>query len=249
MSIVMDRRQFVKLCGASIVAASSLFPGVAKAKNTAYHKIEGFNEKQERIIDQAVDIAVSRLQDKQIWEKTYQKAKLPFVSDEAIKLSNLSDTPEERKNLLLRQLGCLSKANGPNDDEPAFPNIYIHAEYIEGGSWVGRAPLDTVTIYWDEEVKEFRQRGKFSVTLNSAYVGRDGIYSSVDYWAGTIAHEMLHNLGHQHGDSKSDKNYSDYQINVLDRVVASNGANDKGVLGSYSLGSSSLSYPGCGTNP
>ncbi len=63
-------------------------------------------------------------------------------------------------------------------------------------------------------------RGKFEITLNSAKLQGE---VSVASWAGLIAHEMLHNLGHAHpaaSDVGLDAAYSrDYRINSVQSCV------------------------------
>ena len=62
----------------------------------------------------------------------------------------------------------------------------------------------------------------FEIYLNQHFLQKTGIYKNENYWAGTIAHEMLHNLGHQHPNA-SDSKYNQFQINVLANAVRSFG--------------------------
>ena len=48
-------------------------------------------------------------------------------------------------------------------------------------------------------------------------------FSNRDYWAGVIAHEALHNLGHSHPSSRGDSNYYHHQMIVVEALVMSNG--------------------------
>jgi len=89
------------------------------------------------------------------------------------------------------------------------------------------SPYDTVKIYWAGQGWRATSDSKFVITLNKYYVAGPGIWSDADYWAGTIAHEMMHNLGHRHPDI-SDPDYKKYQINVVDEVIQNDGYDYKG---------------------
>ena len=190
-----------------------------------------FSQEERRLIDDALRLAVSRLQRKRTWEQVEELYKYASVTRNSLNSSSLCDEADVRRNLLFHQLYYLSLPNGARDVEPAFPDIYIYYGYEPRQSgekgWLGRAPYDTVQIYWDGEAEEWRQKGSFKITLNNYFVAAGGRYSEASDWAGTIAHEMLHNLGHRHPDS-SDPNYSRYQINVLDAVVQNDGEDYKG---------------------
>jgi hypothetical protein len=190
-----------------------------------------FNQVERSLIEDALRIAVNRLQQKSIWERVQELYDYASVTRDSLTSSGLCNEADVKRNLLFHQLYYLSIPNGAHDDEPAFPDVYIYYGYEprrEGEKgWLGHAPYDTVRIYWDSEAKEWRQKGSFKITLNNHFVAAGGRYSEANDWAGTIAHEMLHNLGHRHPDS-NDPNYSKYQINVLDEVVQNDGEGYKG---------------------
>ena len=143
---------------------------------------------------------------------------------------------EYKNSMLSSQLSRLEKVIFDNGSRK-FPTIIIHASNaVPGGDrdidkkWglaAAWAPVGTVTItkpkgkVWQEDsVIE----GNFELTINRHYLltpGRDE-FSDRNYWAGIIAHEITHNLGHQHPDV-SDENYCKYQINVLEFAVRCNG--------------------------
>jgi hypothetical protein len=83
---------------------------------------------------------------------------------------------------------------------------------------VGRAHTDLVII--KSVGDSFRQSGEFDVQINRYMLASGGVMNDPEEWASTIAHEMLHNLGHLH--DKGD--YTDkQQINVLNNAVLCNG--------------------------
>jgi hypothetical protein len=190
-----------------------------------------FNQVERRLIEDALRIAVNRLQQKNIWEQVQELYDYASITRYSLTSAGLCDEADVKRNLLFHQLYYLSMPNGEHDDEPAFPDVYIYHGYEppqEGEKgWLGRAPYNTVQIYWDNKTKEWHQKGSFKITLNNYFVAAGGRYSEANDWAGTIAHEMLHNLGHSHPAS-NDPNYSKYQINVLDEVVQNGGESYKG---------------------
>jgi hypothetical protein len=256
MSLVLRRRYFEKISGLLILVVFTCCPQVAKGKSAivigrctdaivdwekkgtesnSYRRWidPGFNDAERDLIEKSLRIAVSRIQKKSNWEEVKDLYSYAWVTSDILTSAGLCDEADVRRNLLFHQLYWLSAPNGKNDTAPPFPDIYIRKGYEktpEGYSgWVARAPYDTVNIFWDWNINEWRLRddSKFDITLNNYFVNAGGIYSDPEYWAGTIAHEMGHNLGHRHPDP-SDPNYAKYQINVLDEVIQNDGQSLKG---------------------
>lgn len=201
------------------------------AKNTANCIIDNrFGAKERSIIAKACEMAVERMQLKETRDRLAKQSGYAWLTRSTVDDSNITDNQNSHRNLLSRQLYTLSLPNGPNDVELPFPDIYIQYKY-ERANWLGRAKYDLVTIYWDSKHKEWKQKGKFLLTLNDYYVGSRR-YSSANDWSGTIAHEMAHNLGHRHPDA-SDSDYRRYQINILDEIVESYGIGSKGSMESF----------------
>ena len=190
-----------------------------------------FGATERRILEEACQLAVKRMQSPALRDKVNQQSSFSYLSDSVMSRSHATDSRDSRWNLLRRQLLTLSLPNGPNDSGPSFPDVYVlYGNEQPTGSelgWLGRAYLDLVTIYWDSTDREWKQKGSFVLTINDYFVARGQRYSDPNDWAGTIAHEMLHNLGHMHPDS-SNPDYSKYQINVLDALIQNNGYDFKG---------------------
>lgn len=190
-----------------------------------------FPQKERDLIEQALRLAVNRLQEKRNWEEIQERFRYSWVTSGILSSSRVCDERNIRLNLLFNQLYWLSLPNAGNDTTPAFPDIYISKGYEqthEGETgWVASAPYNTVKIYWEGQGWRATSDSKFVITLNTYYVAGPGVWSKADYWAGTIAHEMMHNLGHRHPDI-SDPNYLKYQINVVDEVIQNDGYDYKG---------------------
>ncbi|MGB8507034.1 MAG: hypothetical protein WCD76_01385, partial [Pyrinomonadaceae bacterium] len=162
-----------------------------------------FSSAEKDLIEKALRIAVNRIQKKSNWEQIKDLYTYAWITSDSLASSGICNGADMRQNLLFNQLYWLSVPNGKNDTAQPFPDIYIRKGYEQTTKgytgWVARAPYDTVKIFWDWDIKEWRlsDDSKFEITLNNYYVNAGRIYSDPEYWAGTIAHEMGHNLGHR----------------------------------------------------
>jgi hypothetical protein len=142
-----------------------------------------FSETEKSLIARALRIAVGRMQKKSNWERVRELYGYASVSHSTITSAGLCDEADVRRNLLFHQLYWLSLPNGKNDTAQPFPDIYIRMGYepIRRGysGWVARAPLNTVKIFWDWRLGEWRlsDDSKFDITLNNALLATGGIYS------------------------------------------------------------------------
>ena len=218
----LTRRNFFKCCGAAAVAMTCVTPGVVRAANTIKFWMHNFDEKgfgEETLLKKAMDIVAARFQDKRVWQNVYNLTPSRYyLKGGVMDRSNLKDDDTNRRNLLWHQLHWLSQPNDADDTEPAFPNVQLYA-YHEKSKVVGYAlPDDHVVV--KSVGNSVRQSGEFKVYLNRYNLAAGGVYSEPEEWASTIAHEMLHNLGHLH--EKGD--YTDeWQINVFNNAVLCNG--------------------------
>ncbi len=98
-----------------------------------------------------------------------------------------------------------------------FPNVIIDA-FNSQAAVMGDAEAGIVKVFYSSG---YSWRGQFKLRLNRRLLATGGVYSDPANWAGVIAHEMLHNLGHLHADG----DYSlGVQINAFAAAVAMNGA-------------------------
>lgn len=108
-----------------------------------------------------------------------------------------------------------------------FPHVKLEYGYEQDGDWLARAYYDKVRVYssLDEGFKE-RFKGSFEIEINDHFVNNARVgrhYTSAEYWAGVIAHEALHNLGHGHPPRRSDQGYYQYQMILIEYLVMTNG--------------------------
>ncbi|MCB9870960.1 MAG: hypothetical protein H6836_02020 [Planctomycetes bacterium] len=103
-----------------------------------------------------------------------------------------------------------------------FPHVRIKAYHSTGNDW-GRANTDRVQLRFSRG--RATVSGGFEIELNRYWLGSRGQGSDTNQWAGVIAHEMLHNLGHLHPvrGKVDDEIYRQHQINVFDAAVSANG--------------------------
>lgn len=119
----------------------------------------------------------------------------------------------QKKNLLEWQLKCLQI----NDFQP---DLKIHWAYNRDADWWGRGSLGSVAIIYDEKIDDVKIEGQFEVWLNTYWATTNDSRNTRDLWGGVVAHEMLHNLGHNHGEDQYDDRWP---INILERCVINNG--------------------------
>lgn len=195
----------------------------AFAGNTARYTHAGFAASDVALLKKAVDLAVIRFQEERVRQNAYSQARYALVTRYALSNSQLIGANENSWNLMWRQLYWLSQPNGPGDTGPAFPDIEIRGVYapptMGSRGWLGRANYNTVSVYMSG--RNVRQAGRFSIQLNTYFFNRSDYYANPNEWAATIAHEMLHNLGHRHDDARVD--YESLQIVAFDRAVKYNG--------------------------
>ncbi|WP_339749728.1 hypothetical protein [uncultured Rubinisphaera sp.] len=107
------------------------------------------------------------------------------------------------------------------------PELYIYAEYEKDKDAYGWANTNLVQVKFRKSGVDIS--GDFKIHLNTYYLGAEGYLSSPSFWAGTIAHEMLHNLGHLHIKDRSNPNYSRCQLIAHERAVYYQGAYRRGL--------------------
>ena len=221
MSTTFNRRRFFKSCAATAIATTALWPARAHAANKINYWMHGFDEGrygEETLLRKAMNVLSARFQDRRVWQNVYDLGPRYYIAGNVMENSNLIDNEENCRNLLWHQVHILSLPNSPGNDEPPFPHVHLNA-YHEESEVLGRAALNEVTIKYAGN-NTYRQLGEFKVDLNRYQLGAGGEGSDPEWWAGTIAHEMLHNLGHKHEEN----DYTDeWQINVFKSAVVHNG--------------------------
>jgi hypothetical protein len=117
-------------------------------------------------------------------------------------------------DLLCFQLMCL-KMKG---EKGQFPTIHIYPMYEETNTQA-EGTVGCVSCISHESTLSIK--GEFEVKLNrfNLNVSGESVRNAV-YWAGVIVHEMLHNLGHRHGENDYSNNW---QINIFQNCFIYNG--------------------------
>lgn len=123
-------------------------------------------------------------------------------------------------DILLYQLAALREAT-------QRPTLNIVLSDKPESNAVGWANTDLVRVKFKPETHTVE--GEFKIHLNAQFLGGAGHHSDPYYWAGTIAHEMLHNLGHLHVADRESPQYDRCQLIAHERAVYYNGQYRRGL--------------------
>jgi len=206
---VMDRRRFLNSVGGCAVAAALPSLAAAQSGNPYFRPIKyfvhnHFNRAQLAIIGPAMNLVAHRMLDPRMIQWVRGVYRYRYWSFDGRAGSVSPRNKEQFEAVAWTQLRALL-ASG-------FPGVMqLRGAYDAGGSWTARATVGKV-------VAEFRRgrsgsyahvAGNFDVTINTAALAshRFPQARSADYWAGTITHEMLHNLGHEHPENVYEGTY------------------------------------------
>jgi hypothetical protein len=184
-----------------------------------HYKIHhGFTFNEENIIKNAMEIIDNRLFKSKILQNMYN---ISGKSGEFLGRGVWSRSQLENDNhyrgpydLLCFQLMCL-KMKG---EKGQFPTIHIYPMYKENNTQ-GEGTVGCVSCIYHGST--FSIEGEFEIKLNRFNLNKSNEnVRNIVYWSGVIVHEMLHNLGHRHGDN----DYSNkWQINIFQNCFIYNG--------------------------
>lgn len=199
--------------------ASSL--QAADVPKMSYQLDDAFSPEQKVLLRRAVESVNVRFAEAAVWANTMRNERKFLLKEDAI--LDASIARNSGRNLLYYQLTYL-KAYG-------YPKLNVHA-FSKAEDTLGFAyTADKVILkFKTEDVKNFGKdtaevSGEFKIHLNRYHIGRAGDYSAHEFWAGVIAHEMLHNLGHSH--PKDD--YDEFlQIMSFQNAIRTNGTYKSG---------------------
>jgi hypothetical protein len=178
----------------------------------------GFTPNEEILIKNAMEIIANRLFKPEILENMYQICGTSgqFLAARVWSRSQLrfNNNYHGTYDLLRFQLMCL-KLKGENNQ---FPTIHIYPIHEKTDT---QAQGDIACISCIYQGSTFSIEGKFKIKLNryNLDISNENAANAV-YWAGAIVHEMLHNLGHQHGINDYTNHW---QINVFENSFIYNG--------------------------
>lgn len=191
--VLLSRRRFLGavagLAGSLLLPASSEASGYYRA--IRYVPDHGFNRDQLAILGQAVNILAQRMLDPRMLGYTIPRYRYYQVHAPSRRFATARDFEGWVHNIQMQALRVCG-----------FPQLNLYGRPDARGGWTGRAPVGTVMAEYasvGSAPARFFTRGTFTVTLNTALLGANTSYGrDPAYWAGTICHEMLHNLGHDH---------------------------------------------------
>lgn len=192
----MDRRLFLSGL-ASTAAAGAVLPSVALADFSFTANIDsGFADDQYALIDEALHIVVGRFTDSRIVDNMYEfEREWSYrFSKSAWHIANLHRKANRywrrKENFLEYQLINL-------DLRPHHISV---RKFHRRDDTYGEAVVGTINRKYVGDGRG-RWDGSFEVYLNAFHVNSDVPQSQdPNFWATVIAHEMLHNLGHRHGN-------------------------------------------------
>lgn len=142
-----------------------------------------FNEQQQELIEEAMKIFMKRAVKDQTISCAFRRASKDFP------VSAVKFTAQMLSGLTLI-----------DREEMMVPSFVFIGRYWDDAKAVGIAYKD---LFYEKDFPfpGFEHRHYFHVALNSDFLGDGSDYkyrNDVNYWAGVLAHEFLHNLGYDH---------------------------------------------------
>jgi hypothetical protein len=192
----LNRRQWLGAVGG--MGAALLTPVIASARTNPYYRPlryyfhNNFNKTELAILGPAVNFVAQRLLDPRMFAYARTRYQQSYTK-----------IPNRRFRTAADFQAWFTKIQLPALLDRGFPTLQIRGQFDANSNWTGRASVGTVTT---EYVSRNGSRptayvaGAFDVTLNTAMLGSNKFHlgNCENYWAGVIAHEMLHNMGHEH---------------------------------------------------
>lgn len=205
-----------------------MLPGQSRITHIIYEKKEstqsiqinynihhGFTSDEKNLIKHALEIVTDRLFKPEILQNMYQicgkSADLLGTGVWARSKLENNQNYSGTYDLLRFQLMCLENIQ--------LPTIHIYPIY-EISDKIAEGTIGCISCI--SHGLTFSIEGNFQIKLNRYYLNttdNNTVTNKVSL-AGTIVHEMLHNLGHKHGDN----DYSNqWQINLFEKCFVYNG--------------------------
>ena len=209
----ITRRRFIKLAAAGAVASGALcWPEHVRADNLRLsYRLhgEGWDDhNRRRIVAAAMDL-VGNMSDASVLGSAYRLSGTNYHLTGGT--WDRTDPNSFYSGLGYSDVLRVQVANlAANRDRPM---VNIHPYDTDDFSG-GRANLDLVSVRFSRG--GFVVEGEFNIQLNFRRLGGGGIHSSPAIWASVICHEMLHNLGHMHGENDY---RTSLQINAMQQAV------------------------------
>ena len=197
-SVPVTRRALLKSLGMGtggmLLSGSTVSTVEARSARGIPYDVHGFDERrygEETLIAQALEFLSYRLTSIDVLRYAYNLSGANYYFAGGIWEASRLDYQSQwdRAGLLWFQITSLAP-------RVPFVPIDITGYNRDSEEW-GQGEIGTVTVVWNGPNWP-QPRGRFRVRLNRYHLATPGSGSNLNAWAGTIAHEMLHNLGHLH---------------------------------------------------
>jgi hypothetical protein len=174
----------------------------------------GFKAEQRTSMDTIMQVVLNRFFDRRVHYNMVGVATRVRVSSDYFTKTRLPNNSRQLSDLLYAQKLALNTTGVPlinftayNEQSNYWANAEVGTVLTEFG--VDKGGRTTVAV-----------KGEYKINVNTFWLGGGGIRSDANVWAGVIAHEMLHSLGHTHDKDE----YGDHlQINAFQQAVRANG--------------------------
>lgn len=205
----VNRRSFLAACGGSLVGAMGWNASVQKAQAVTnfqyYMPANAFTPREAQILAQALNHIAVHLTDPRIIGQSYQTARRSIVDNNYCNAIGMPQRNDWSWACMGYQLTHYLRR--------FTPRVQLYPYYARNNYWAN-APVGVVRTL-DLTRATGRIQGEFVINVNRYWLGNGpGADSAV--WAGVLAHEMMHNLGHIHGNDEYGQHL---QINAIQQAV------------------------------
>lgn len=212
------------------------FTANAAVPNFKYEFDKDFSGDEEKLVDKAMKLLNERFFDEEVIKCAMGNHELVSIDTDYTSDMDYVDNFKHAKIVMVWQWRALLK-------DKNTPKIKFISYFEKDGAFA-RAPVGVTKIKRLGDA-EWSIKGNFEVELNQFHLdsntkrGKDPLF-----WAGAIAHEMMHNLGHSHSDGKDD-DYQDYQMIAFEQCLNGDGRGRKN-LGEVAKAKVGLKSGECG---
>ena len=216
----MNRRQF--LITAGVASWAVLQPTSSTNAGTKWWRYDGFTDSEAELLGNAIGILSDRICSSDVVANMYAIAQRSWTVDAYDTAIGLPATEDWNWNCAQYQM-LYYLGN-------RVPHFHIRPYHEESDYWARAGWGDLVSlgcvITHDITNKTGIVKGEFLIEVNRYWLDAGGDASDPENWAGLLAHEAMHNLGHRHG---KDEYGNHLQINAIMAAVRYAGAYRSGL--------------------
>jgi hypothetical protein len=182
--------------------------------------LDAFSETDQISLRRIMNAVAGRFCDRDAYwnsRRVFREAKFPMNYFDK---TGLPDDSDQRVTLF--------DAQHVAPDVCGIPAVHLKPYYEEGDYWAYVSGDDVGSVLTtfnenDEGRKTYRVTGDFRINVNTHWL--NGKRASLDSWAGVMAHEMMHGMGHMHDKDE----YRDHLgINSVQQAVRTGGDYKRG---------------------